>query len=656
MAIGPILRFGPFELRSRTKELYRGGIRLKLRPQPFQVLRVLLENAGEVVSREELRNLLWPSDTFVDFEHGLNSSVKELRGILGDSVRNPRYIETLPKIGYRFLIAVENAAAVPGSLEDQATAEAETATLQSLALPSNQPSGQMEPREEEPANAFSIGRKWSVPLATCAILVAVFGLLYFRGLRAKTIAKPATQRMMLAVLPFQNLTGDPAQEYVTDGFTDEIIANLGRVDPKQLAVIGRTSVMRYKHSGEPIPKIGKELGVQYVLEGSVRSDSSRIRVTAELIRTSDEQRLWTHEYDRAKTSLIEIQQEIAQQTSDGIFAALGTHPEGPGGLLVQPASGSNYEAYLHYLRGRYFWNKRSSAGFQQAINEFQEAIAKDPSYARAYAGLADSYSLTTTYGLSSASEYMPKAREAALHAIALDPSLAEAHTSLASIAQSYDWDWQAADKEYKRAIELDPNYATAHHWYAESLAFRGRFDEAFAEMETARELDPLSLIIGADYGAVLYFARKYDAAIQQFRIVLDMEPRFGRAHMIDYAFAQTGRYSEAIEDVERWRQQEDAAWAWPMEVYVFGRWGKVESARKAMGEMTKRGTVRYIEPSAFLVANIGLGNDKEALTWLERACARRSQTVTAIKVDPIYDPLRNDPRFQAILKQVALDK
>jgi len=318
--------------------------------------------------------------------------------------------------------------------------------------------------------------------------------------------QPPTGRTMLAVLPFENLTGDAGQDYFSDGLTEEMIAQLGRLDREHLGVIARTSVMRYKHGQQQLEQIAKELGVQYVLEGSVRRDSDKVRITAQLVQMRDQTRVWARQYDRELSSLLILQGEIAQEIADEIHLALGNDHQRIAVDRTRAVSPSSYETYDLYLKGRYFWNKRTRQGLQQAIEYFQQAVTKDTNYARAYAGLADSYALMTSYGFASPHEFMPKARAAALRALQIDDSLAEAHTSLALITENYDWDWQTAEKEFRRAIELDPNYATAHHWYAEHLTWLGRFPEALRESERARQLDPLSLIIATDYGAILYTA------------------------------------------------------------------------------------------------------------------------------------------------------
>lgn len=638
------MRFGgSFELRIKAKELYRDGIRLKLRPQPFRVLQILVENAGEVVSREEFQKQLWPSDTFVDFEHGLNSSVKNLRAVLGDSVQDPRYIETIPKIGYRFITVVEK-------IDDDSGTHL-TLRTESPLEGSTAPSGLPDPGV---AAGRRPSRRWIAGAAlSLTILVVLSGAFWWPRSRIPSPTLPA--RIMLAVLPFENLTGDPNQEYVTDGLTEEIISRLGQADPAKVAVIGRTSVMQYKHSDQQVQSVAQKLGAQYVLKGTLRRDAENVRITTNLIRVSDRIAVWSQEYQRSSGSLNEIQQEIAVETADAIFLALGEQKHAESARPPLGNTPNQSDAYLHYLKGRYFWNRRNEQGFELAIREFQSAIDKQPAYAQAYAGLADSYNLSASYGFVSPTTFMPKARAAALRAIELDESLAEAHTSLASITQNYDWDWSTAEKEYRRAIELNPNYATAHHWYAECLALQGRFDEAFAEIGKARELDPLSLIIAADYGAILYFSRQYGAAIQQFHTVLEMDPDFSRAQMIIYAYVEEGRFPEAVQVIDRWKQDKSAPWGWPMSAYIYGRWGKQSETQQALLETTKLSRTKRVEPTSLLLLNIGLGKKSEALDWLEKACAEHTPNINAIKVDPTYDPLRNEPRFHAVLKQIHLE-
>ena len=388
-----------------ARELRKHGVQIRLPGQPFCILSILLEKPGEVVTREEMREKLWTADVFVDFEHSLNSAMKKLRAALGDSPENPRYIETLPRQGYRFIAPVEEIA-----LAELAAAIPPTETVEMPTVPALQ-------------------RRWPLWLGIAALLVVLAaGIVAWSRARART---PLPTRLTIAVLPFENLTGDAAQDYLSDGLTEEIIAQLGRMDPEHLGLISRTSVMHYKHGNEEIGQIGRELGVQYLLEGSVRREADRVRVTTQLIQMKDQTRVWSRQYDRELNSLLALQSEIAQETADEIQLTLGRGPK-PIAASRKLAPDTSYAAYDLYLRGRYFWNKRTGEGFRQAADYFQKAIDKDPNYAPAYAGLADTFALMSSWTQVPQNEFMPKARAAALRALQLDDNLAEAHTSLAA--------------------------------------------------------------------------------------------------------------------------------------------------------------------------------------------------------------------------------
>jgi TolB-like protein/DNA-binding winged helix-turn-helix (wHTH) protein/Tfp pilus assembly protein PilF len=638
-------QFGPYELRTRTRELYKQGTKLKLRPQPFRVLQLLLERAGDVVTRDELKGSLWPAETFVDFEQGLNTSIKTLRAILSDSASAPQYIETLWKHGYRVMVPVEVS-------EVTAQHRGEKTVTPSLTIVAADGRG-VSGSEFKPPRA-SI---WSWPaagIAAAVLVVALGGGGYLRWSHSVPRSQAVKGRLMLAVLPFENLTGDSGQDYFSDGLTEEMIAQLGRIEPERLGVIARTSVMHYKHTSEQMDQIGRELGVQYVLEGSVRRDATHVRVTAQLIQTKDQTHLLSRQYDREQSSLLSLQGEIAQEISDEIELTLGERKPGESSIQAASLAPKSYEAYDLYLKGRFFWNKRTAQGMRQAIDYFQQAVAKDPGYARAYSGLADSLALMSAYDVEPPMELVPRARAAALKALSLDEKSAEAHASLALIAQNDDWDWQSSEKEFRRAIELDPSYATGHHWYAEHLAFLGRFDEATQEMQRARELDPLSLIIQTDSAAIAYFARQYDRAIEQFRGVLEMEPNFPRAHMIVSAYVEKGQFAEAFADLEIWRRSTpDGFWTWSTESYTYGRAGRPMEARRALVKLQSLTNEGLLDPFLFAGPYIGLGDRDQALAWLDKAASFHSPGLTALKVDPMFDSLRGDPRFEKLLDRLG---
>jgi TolB-like protein/DNA-binding winged helix-turn-helix (wHTH) protein/Flp pilus assembly protein TadD len=646
MSQGSKYRFGAFELQIQTRELYKHGVKLKLRPQAYQVLALLLDHAGECVTREELQKRVWPSNTFVDFENGLNTAIKQLRASLNDSAVEPRYIETLPKLGYRMIATVEFESGLaserPADTLEQSSGAAVSGEL--TASPSAPPAGSSSGR-----------RRWMVAAVFSVLAITVL-VAFLKRPRAHLTPQGAASagRIMVAVLPFENLTGDESQDYFSDGLTEEMIAQLGRLNPKEFGVIARTSVMHYQHSSEKVDQIGSELDVQYVLEGSVRRDFQKVRINAELIEVRDQRQLWAQQYDRELTNLLALQAEIAREISDSLQQTLGS-PERSEPIRTPALTPQAYQAYDLCLKGLYFWNKRTVPGFQQAIVYFQQAIAKDPNYAPAYAGLANSYALLPGYTLGPALRYMPKAREAAERALKIDDELPEAHVALALILENYDWDWSAAEKEYRRAIELNPNYATAHQWYAEFLTWQGRFDEALHESEYARKLDPLSLIIATDRGAIFYFSRQYDRAVEQYQSVREMDPAFGRAHLVIDAYMQQGRFDEALANLHEWRRESgDGFHTITRLVYLYGRMGQKDKARAELRKLEAINGTQSLDPVPMALAYIGVGDNEAALSSLEKAYTERSNLLTALKVEPVYDPLREDPRFQELLRRVGL--
>jgi len=650
-----VYRFASFELRPRTRELYKNGVKLKLRPQPLRVLEVLLERRGDVVTRDELHQLLWESETFVDFEQGLNTAVKELRASLSDSADTPRYVETIPRLGYRIIVPVEveTSPAAPPAEARQTQLEMKSAPPAPADLPVAVAQPEPPAQPEAPPSRFPLPASWTAIGAIAGVAVIVLAT-YWALSHKRATAQPPSGRLMLAVLPFENLTGDAGQDYFSDGLTEEMIAQLGRHASNEFGVIARTSVMHYKHSSSNIDQIGRELGVRYILEGSVRRNAGEVRINAQLIETGSQTPLWTKEYNRELTNLLGLQEEISHEISDEIQVTLGKPAASPPArkAALTPQA---YQSYDLYLRGLFFWNKRTLPGFEQAIQYFQQAIAEDPNYAPAYAGLANSYTLLTSYSMAPASLYMPKARAAALRAVELDDSLAEAHTALALIIENYDWDWDGSEKEYLRAIALNPNYATAHQWFAEQLTWRKRFDEALRESEEARRLDPLSLIITSDHAAILYYSRQYDQAIEQFQAVQDMDPDFPRAHLLIDAYIEKGRYSDAIAGLQRWRSiYGDGPADWGKMSYCYCRFGQPGKAKEELNKLEQANRKRTLDPAILVVPNFCVGNVERAFALLTEAYAQHSNVLTILKVDPAYDPMRSDPRFQKLMHQVGL--
>jgi TolB-like protein/DNA-binding winged helix-turn-helix (wHTH) protein/Flp pilus assembly protein TadD len=628
-----------FELDTAAYELRSSGHIVKLERLPMEILLFLIEQRGQVVTREEIADRIWGKNVHVDTDNSINGAIRKIRRVLRDDPDSPRFIQTILGRGYRFIAAVDAPAPEP--------------SLPELTPGPPLPAVSDEPESIRLAEVSDSGlRRWSVWLGVSVFLIAVAAAGF---LRFSARVRPTSGRLMLAVLPFENLTGDAAQDYFSDGMTEEMISQLGNLDAAHLGVIARTSVMHYKHSQEPLDQIGRELGVQYVLEGSIRRDSDKVRITAQLIQLSDQTHLWARQYDRDLSHLLALQGEIAHEVSEEIQIALWDHKP-ISEPAQQPLSAQNYEAYDLYLKGQYFWNKRTAEGFERAIDYYQQAIAKDPNYARAYAGLADSYSLLAAYSTASPSEYMPKARAAALRALELDKDLPEAHTALALIVQNYDYDWQTAGREFQRAIELNPNYATAHHWYAEHLMWRGRFDEALRESERARQLDPLSLIIATDNGAILLYSRQYDRALEKLHAVRELDPRFPRADgLMVRAYEEKGAFADALANLEKSRPPYNS-WTFSELAYVYGRTGQEAQAALALAKLEQLNRGQPVDPIVFVPPYVGMDKKDEAFSWLNKAYAQHSNALTGLKVDPIYDSLRGDPRFQDLLRRVGLSQ
>ena len=614
----PRFQFGEFTVDPVTGELSRYGIRVKLQEQPFQLLLALVERPGEVVTREELRERLWPHGTFVDFDHSISSALNRLRSALGDSAAQPRYIETVGRRGYRFLYPVSRS-------DPAATAR------------------------QPPAQSVRTLRRYvRVALPVSLTLVVL----------AATVARPRSpvppdsgSIRALVVLPLKNLSSDPEQEFFSEGLTDELVTQLASLEG--LRVISRSSAMQYKDLRKPLRTIAKELNVDAVLEGSVLRADGRVRITVQLVQAASDHHVWAKSYERDDRDMLDLQNEVTRDIAENI--ELNLSPATKQRLAV--AQAIEPEAHEDFLRGRFYLAKRRPAELKRAVFHFEKAIARHSEYARAYAGLADAYTVMRAYNLAPPSESIRHARAAARRALELDDGLAEAHTSLGLIALIYDWDWQTAEQEYRRAIQLDPNYATAHHWYAELLAYRGRFDEAFAAIERARQLDPLSLIIATDRGEILYLSRDYDGAIAQVRRALEMEPNFLQAHYIlVFSLVQRGLFAEALADVAQWRGSDETPWSLMMEAYIHGRAGQREQARQALEKLVQLRRRRAIDPGPLLLAHVGLGDREAAFAVLEEAYAEQSTALPSLKVNPIYDPLRDDPRFDRWLQRIGLHR
>jgi TolB-like protein/DNA-binding winged helix-turn-helix (wHTH) protein/Flp pilus assembly protein TadD len=633
------LKFSCFEADLRSGELTKQGKRLRLQEQPFRLLAMLLERPRELVTREEVRRGLWPH-AIVDFDHGLNKAINKIRDVLGDSAQNPRFVETVARRGYRFLADV-------AVVRDQET--------QSVAVP--QPAAVDLTRVNDGSAGHPVIPDRSLrhrPVTLWIAFGAALAVLLSSGWALYRWQHSFSSIHSVVVLPLANLSGDASQDYFTDGMTDELITQLGQIGA--LRVISRTSAMTYKNTQKSLPAIARELDVQAVVEGGVLRVGDRVRITAQLIRVPADEHLWAHSYEGSFRDTLALQNNVSQAIAEQIRATLSRQEQ----ASLSKAKVLNSDAYEAYLRGRYFWNKRDAAGLRKAIEYFQRAIAADPGYAEAYSGLADAYALAGywEYGILSPQQALPLAQAAATRAVTLDPMLAEAHTSLAWVLDQYAWDWDGAEKEYRRALALNPGYALAHHWYAYHLAVLGRTDEGIAEERRAERLDPLSLVISAGVAELLCIAHRFDEAIRQIQRTLEMDPNFAIAyyqlgqllvqkHMPD---AATGEFQRAIE-------LSGHSWAFDASLaHAYALSGHTDSARRIARDL-EEGRDQDQDQNGSLDGNIaliyvGLGDADRAMSWLEKAYdARFDPSILAF---PVFDPLRSDPRFKNLMRGVGL--
>jgi TolB-like protein/Flp pilus assembly protein TadD len=571
------MRFGSFELDRRSRELRKGSLCIRLQEQPFEILCLMLERPGHVVTRDELRQRLWPGGTFVDFEHSLNAAVKRLRAALGDDADNPTYVETLPRRGYRFI----------GAMAEEAALEA-------------------------PANAA---------------------------------------RLRLAVLPFTCLAEESGQEYFTDGLTEEMISQLGRLCRGRIGVIARQSSMAFKGTTRSVREIGQSLRAAYVLEGSVRREGDRVRITARLVETTGETNLWVETYERHLTDCLSVQAEVASRIAQSLAMELA--PEQPRGS-GEPRS-PDATAYQRYLKARYFWNKPGDSGVADAVGYFQQAISADPSYAAAYAGMARAYIARAEYYHERPREPLEKAREAAERALQLDPAFSEAHLALGDVRRMLQWDTRAARSAYSQAIVLNPSYETAHRAFAAMLTSLGRHAQAIREAERACELDPLCLAVNTTAAWVRFAAGDYGGAIDQCRHTIDLDDRYPAARrLLGAAYLQLGEEKEALRILEAACAGDAdpvaAAWLTHARAVVGDRAG----AAGLLTKLERLARQRYVPPYHLAIAHVALGDVESAFVALRRAMEDRDPMLPNLAVDPRFAPLRADGRFEDMAVRLGL--
>lgn len=646
-------RFGDFTLQVSEHRLVCGEQEIYLRPKAFETLLYLVQRHGHLVGKDELMNRVW-ADTIVT-ETAMTHCIEEIRKALGDHAHQPRYLKTIPRLGYKFIAPVTKINVTEEKIiKEEFTAikvivteeEQESAGEIDAFNASDVPSASLLPSTRRSLTRLS--SYWSHMGQKILLLAVIFLLLIVGGLYLYNRSHPDIQS--LAVLPLTNLNADPAQEYFADGMTEALITELAKISA--VRVISRTSIMQYKGAYRPLPEIANELKVDAIVEGSLLYSGERVRITAQLIQANPERHLWAESYERKISDILALQSEVTRAIATEINARLTPQEQ----AHLTRARQVNPEAYQAYLKGRYFWNKRTPEGFNKGIEYFNQAIAIDPSYAPAFAGLADCYNLLNDYDVLPPKEAIPRAKAAAEQALAIDSTLAEAHASLGFALARYDWDWIGAEHEFQRAIELKPNYAIAHHWYALQLGMMGRFQEAMMEMNKALELDPLLLIINANIGWLLFFERNYDPAKQRLQRTLEMEPNFLSAHVkLGWVYEQQGRYEEAIAQFNSalaLSGDEDNIIGLLGNSYALSR--QRVAAKVIINKLIAQSKQRYISPYWIAVIYACLEEKDNAFQWLNEAVKERSGGLVWLKVEPKLDGLRADPRFNELLRELGL--
>ena len=649
-----LFEFGPFILDAGERRLLRDGTPVPLSPKAFEMLLVLVERGGRLVGKEELLRAVWP-DSFVE-EANLNHHVWALRKALGEGSNGSRYIETVPRHGYRFAAGVREVADAGEQLVVEKHTLTRVVTLEQE-LPDAPAAAAAELQGPAPLEAKSQERVragWKLPVALGLLTLVGAGVLalYYGTQRAVKTEPPAAggaAPKSIAVLPFKTIGGEGADgDYLGLGLSDALTARLGNT--QRIIVRPTSAVRKYADPRQDPLQAGREQGVEAVLDGTVQQNGERIRVIVRLLRVSDGASLWAGQFDERLTDIFAVQDSISRQVAEGLRVTLSDEDR----ERLRRRGNQNVEAYQAYLKGRYFWNKRTAEGIRKSTDYFRRAIELDPAYALAYAGLADSYLLLGGYHVASQQEAIPKAKAAAQKAIEIDETLAEPHATLGLIAQNYDWDWAEAERQYRRAIELNPNYATARHWYGEFLAFMGRYDEGLAEVRRAHELDPLSLIISTDVGKVHYIARQYDRAIEQYRKTLEMDPDYGTARLwLGITYAKNGQYQEAVSEFHKVKGLEEDPMSLAFLGSVYGQAGRRDEARQILGRLTALSRHTYVPAHGMALVHMGLGERDEAFKWFDKVFEERGVGVIAFKVDPGYDPLRSDPRYADLLRRAG---
>lgn len=644
------VRFGLYTVDLRTAELKKGQHRVPLQNLPFRVLAILLREPGRVVTREELRQELWPGDTFVDFERGISTAVSKLRDAVGDSAVNPRFVETVGRRGYRFIAPV-SLAGPAGQGEHGFTntgqaagvAQAAAGRQRSDALP-----GTAVPRDV----SFRVDyrRLGRIVYPVAALLFAGAVALMFKTWSGKNQQQAGQREIMsIAVLPLENLSGDPQQEYLADGLTDAVTTVLAQI--ADLRVISRTTSMHYKHTQKTTPEIARELGVDAVVEGSVIRSGNQLRLNVQLIQAKNDRHLWASTYDRDLANVLILQGELAREIAGQIRLRLPPEQE----QRFAQKQRVDPETYMLYLQGRFYWHQRKEESLTKAIGYFEQAIARDPNFAPGYAGLADTYLVLPFFAPTPAETFYAKAHDAAAKALALDPGLAEAYNSEAYVRIYRDWNFKDAEEEFHRALAINPNYATAHQWYAELLSLEGRHEEAIAQITRALELDAESAVVHHQAGQILRTARQYSKALAEYEKSRQLDPQFWPNYFSIYrVYRATGDYKKALEAAQQHAHLINKPYEKAMAdaARAYRTHGREAFLRKSLRVWAATGwpVARYYEAWDYLE----LGDADASMRTLEREYARHNLLVLNAKTDPELDGLRSDPRFQAFVRKIGL--
>ena len=655
-----------FELDLRPRRLRHGGRVLKLERIPLELLFLLVERPSEIITREEIVARIWGNDVFLDTDNSIRGAIRKIRYVLKDDPETPRFIQTVTGRGYRFIAPVTRT----GDSDHKSASEPSTvpqgprpAQILRRATENGSRSNQLQALGEElgetsvySPDAASVeppvhrrARKWFLMAGLVVGLIVILGI--WRWRRTATMPTAPEHKMVLAVLPFEDLSGDPDQEFFSEGLTEEMITQIGRLNRDQLTVVARSSIRKYKGSRLTAREIGRELNADYLVQGSVQRSSDHVRIRVELIDSKKETDLWAGSYDRGLGDVLAVQDSVVSGIADEIHIALTAEQKG---RLANPRH-TVPEAYIAYLKGRYYWNRRTGQSMEMAEQYFQQAIESDPNFAAAYSGLADCNSGLAWHGFKAPADALPKAYEAARRAIEIDPQSAEGHASL-GLVLSHRWEWALAEAEFKRALELDPQYANAHHWYGDYLSIKGRHEEGLSEAKRALQLDPLNLMISTWVGLRYYQARNYSAAIAQNRDSVGLDPNFAAAHLLlgeDYL--QAGLHREAMSQLKTAATLSGDSPLYTAQLGVaLAAAGRNRDAIRIARELETTSTKRYVSPYGLAQIYAASGRDEDAFKWLEAAYEDHAVWMGYLAVDPVFDRYRSDLRFQALLKRVGV--